>query len=156
MCRHANDPSPGPHTGTLQWLKLLQHAALAVMKHEPGRCARRSRGANLSLPAFGTHLPFPKALPDPARPVPTPGSCFVTPGDKDRCLWDPGAAPSAFPSRCSKCPISPCLWKPTSLGWEKGNKMVVAFCWLCLLSFFFFSFFLFFLHKRLFSVEIKG
>lgn len=40
MCRQTNYPSPGPLTGILQWLKLLQHAAFSVMKREPGRCVQ--------------------------------------------------------------------------------------------------------------------
>lgn len=74
MCRHTNYPSPGPHTGILQWLKLLQHAAFSVMKHEPGQCVRtwHSRGGNSSLQAIRTHdCIFPSlisAWPFPAVP----------------------------------------------------------------------------------------
>ena len=149
MCRHTNYPSPGPHTGTLQWLKLLQHAAFSVMKHEPGWCVRtwHSRGGNLSLQAIRTHdCTFPSLSPAwPFPAVPHAWKLAVTQlrgtgtGVRGTPGW-PGAAP-ASPSRCSKCPTAPYLWKPASLGWGKGNKMV----WVS-----------FFSHERLFGVEIKG
>lgn len=79
MCRHTNYPSPGPHTGTLQWLKLLQHAAFSVMKHEPGAAlALGSPGAGAepsSSPA--PRLPaatLQERLPDLPQLLPVPGS----------------------------------------------------------------------------------
>lgn len=67
-------------------------------------------------------LTFPSCSPClEAGCHPGQGPGFVAP-------WDGPDLPLASPSRCSKCPSPPYLWKPTSLGWEKGNKMVWV-CW---------------------------
>lgn len=147
MCRHTNYPSPGPHTGTLQWLKLLQHAAFSVMKHEPGAALA------LGFPRAGSralHAPAPHPQPPSGKSCLTFPSCSL-------CLgagWHPGQGPGvvaprggpdlplASPSCCSECPSPRYLWKPTSLGWEKWFGFV--------------GFVVFFLHGRLFGVEIKG
>lgn len=85
MCRHTNYPSPGPHTGTLQWLKLLQHAAFSVMKHEPGARARLSRGRNPSPPTLQPHA-LQEALPDLSQLL------LAVTQDRDQGLWHPGVA----------------------------------------------------------------
>lgn len=151
MCRHTNYPSPGPHTGTLQWLKLLQHAAFSVMKHEPGAAfaARLFWGQepkpSMPRPHTYNHPPGSSAWPFPAVP-----RAWELPGtqDKDQESWHPRVAPTCpwhpHPAAPSARPFH-IFWQPTSLGWEKGNKMV----WGC--------FFVFvFLHGRLFGAEIKG
>lgn len=144
MCRHTNYPSPGPHTGTLQWLKLLQHAAFSVMKHEPGAALA------LGSPGAGAE---PSSSPAPHPEPPSRSSCLTFPSCS-LCLgavavtqdWHKDSAldlPLPSPSRCWKRPSPPNLWKPTSLGWEKCNKMVLDLL-------------VVFLHGRLFSAEIKG
>lgn len=148
MCRHTNYPSPGPHTGTLQWLKLLQHAAFSVMKHEPGAAlALGSPGAGAE-PSSSPAPCLPAAtlqelLPDLSQLLPMPGS-WLSPWTGTRiqpwtCPFHPHPAAGSARS-------PPYLWKPTSLGWEKCNEMV----WICWFVLFFF------LHGRLFGAEIKG
>lgn len=148
MCRHTNYPSPGPHTGTLQWLKLLQHAAFSVMKHEPGAAfALGFPGAGTSNPPATrphgcSHPPGSSAWPFPA--VPCAWELPVT-QDRDQHSWHPGvartcpfhphpAAPSARPLRIFG---NPQAW---------GGRSATKWFWICWV----------FLHGCLFGAEIKG
>lgn len=90
MCRHTNYPSPGPHTGTLQWLKLLQHAAFSVMKHEP-RSARLSRGRSLQRSNPAPAAPSRKlCLTFPSWSLCLGAACHQ---DRDQESWHPRPAP---------------------------------------------------------------
>lgn len=149
MCRHTNYPSPGPHTGTLQWLKLLQHAAFSVMKHEPGARARLSRGRNASPPTLQPHA-CSRPPGSPARPFPAAPRAWelAVTQDRDQGSWHPGVSPTCpwhpHPAAPSARPLR-IFGNPRAWDGRRATK------W-----FGFVGVFVGFLHGCLFGAEIKG